>query len=159
MVVCINPVFHAVGNDPELIECAIIAGHIVGIERDLQCLLFFGIGEFLEPEEFGTGRPLFDLRLDGLELFLRKGQDRDILIVVVKAEEIVFRQSAFFIPPGCIVVTEHAVARNLIGDRFGTAVSVVAVEEEAATGAALFSAFCVGRISYCDGFSEYIRYE
>ena len=95
MVVCINPVFHAVGNDPELIECAVTAGHIIGIECDFQCLLFSGIGEFLEPEEFGTGRPLFDLRLDGLELFLRKGQDRDILIVVVKAEEIVFRQSAF----------------------------------------------------------------
>jgi sedoheptulokinase len=56
-------------------------------------------------------------------------------------------------------VRRNETLRRLIGDRFGTAVSVVAVEEEAATGAALFSAFCVGRISYCDGFSEYIRYE
>jgi hypothetical protein len=36
-------------------------------------------------------------------------------------------------------------------------VSVNSESEEAATGAALFSAFAVGRIEYGDGFHDYIR--
>ena len=43
-------------------------------------------------------------------------------------------------------------------DRFGMAVSVNSVKEEAATGAALFSAYSIGMIKYKDGFGDYIKY-
>ena len=55
-------------------------------------------------------------------------------------------------------VRKNDVLKRLIADRFLAAVSVSVVEEEAATGAALFSAFCVGKIKYNNGFSEYIIY-
>ena len=38
------------------------------------------------------------------------------------------------------------------------AVSVNSVKEEAATGAALFSAHSIGMIKYKDGFGDYIKY-
>ena len=40
----------------------------------------------------------------------------------------------------------------------GMEVSVYAAEEEAATGAALFSALAAGKIAYTNGFTDYIRY-
>ena len=55
-------------------------------------------------------------------------------------------------------VKKNCVLRNLIADRFGMSVSVNVIEEEAATGAALFSAYAVGKIKYNNGFSEYIKY-
>lgn len=54
-------------------------------------------------------------------------------------------------------VKKNAVLQKLIAERFGMEVSVNSVDEEAATGVALFSAFAVGKIAYNDGFSEYIN--
>ncbi|MBQ9085578.1 MAG: MerR family transcriptional regulator [Clostridia bacterium] len=55
-------------------------------------------------------------------------------------------------------VRKNEVLKKLIEDRFGASVSVNAIHEEAATGAALFSAFVAGKIKYNNGFSEYITY-
>ena len=55
-------------------------------------------------------------------------------------------------------VRNNDVLKKLIADRFGATVSVNTVKEEAATGAALFSAFVAGKISYNNGFSDYISY-
>ena len=55
-------------------------------------------------------------------------------------------------------VSNNEVLKKLIGERFDASVSVNSVKEEAATGAALFSAFVAGKISYNNGFSEYITY-
>ncbi len=54
-------------------------------------------------------------------------------------------------------VRNNQLLRKLIADRFGMIVSVNEVCEEAAVGAALFSAFTVGQIKYDNGFSEYIK--
>lgn len=56
-------------------------------------------------------------------------------------------------------VRNNSVLRNLIGDRFGATVFVNPVKEEAAMGAALFSGFVAGQISYNNGFSEHISYD
>ncbi|MBQ9121163.1 MAG: MerR family transcriptional regulator [Clostridia bacterium] len=56
-------------------------------------------------------------------------------------------------------VKRIGVLKKLIADCFGVSVSASTVEEEAATGVALFSAFATKRIKYEHGFSEYIRYE
>ena len=61
-----------------------------------------------------------------------------------------------------IVASGGAVKKNdtlkkLIADRFGMTVSINLVDEEAATGAALFSAFTIGKIEYHNGFSGYIK--
>ena len=55
-------------------------------------------------------------------------------------------------------VRKNAVLKRLIADRFGASVSVNATNEEAATGAALFAAFVVGKVKYNNGFAEYINY-
>lgn len=55
-------------------------------------------------------------------------------------------------------VRNNEVLKKLIGERFGASVFVNATREEAATGAALFSAFVAGAIIYDNGFSEYISY-
>ena len=55
-------------------------------------------------------------------------------------------------------VRNNEVLKKLIGERFGASVFVHATREEAATGAALFSAFVAGAIKYDNGFSEYISY-
>ncbi len=57
---------------------------------------------------------------------------------------------------GC--VKKNGVLRKLISDRFGVPVYVNVTDEEAATGAALFSAYVLGKAKYNDGFSEYINY-
>ena len=56
-------------------------------------------------------------------------------------------------------VRRNDVLRRVLEDKFGMTVSVSAVKEEAATGAALFSAYALGMIEYKDGFSDYITYE
>lgn len=56
-------------------------------------------------------------------------------------------------------VRRNAVLRRMLGERFGMEVLLPSVEEEAATGAALYSAFAVGRIAYTGGFSAYVSYE
>ncbi|MBO5110583.1 MAG: MerR family transcriptional regulator [Clostridia bacterium] len=56
-------------------------------------------------------------------------------------------------------VRKNEVLRRLIGDQFALPVSVSRVVEEAATGAALFSALAVGRVTYRDGFPDYITYD
>ncbi len=61
-----------------------------------------------------------------------------------------------------IVASGGAIKRNetlrkLMEDRFGMSVSINTVGEEAATGAALFSALAIGKIEYNNGFSDYIR--
>lgn len=55
-------------------------------------------------------------------------------------------------------VRKNEVLKKLIADRFGASVSVNATNEEAATGAALFAAFAVGKVKYNNGFAEYINY-
>ena len=55
-------------------------------------------------------------------------------------------------------VRKNHILRRVLEDKFGMAVSVNSVKEEAATGAALFSACAVGMIKYENGFSEYIDY-
>ena len=55
-------------------------------------------------------------------------------------------------------VRQNEVLKKLIADRFGASVSVNAPHEEAATGAALFAAFVVGKAKYNNGFAEYINY-
>ena len=55
-------------------------------------------------------------------------------------------------------VRNNEILKKLISDRFGAPVSVNATKEESATGAALFSAFVAGVVTYNNGFSEYINY-
>jgi sedoheptulokinase len=55
-------------------------------------------------------------------------------------------------------VRKNHILRRVLEDKFGMTVSVNSVKEEAATGAALFSAYCIGMIEYKDGFGDYIRY-
>lgn len=55
-------------------------------------------------------------------------------------------------------VRNNDVLKMLIADRFAMPVSVNASKEEAATGAALFSAFVAGEINYDNGFCGYINY-
>lgn len=55
-------------------------------------------------------------------------------------------------------VRKNKILRDLIADRFGVPVSVSTVEEEAATGAALFSAYILGYVKYRDGFFDYLNY-
>jgi sugar (pentulose or hexulose) kinase len=55
-------------------------------------------------------------------------------------------------------VRMNAVLKKLIEDRFCVAVFLNAINEEAATGAALFSAFVAGKVNYNNGFSKYITY-
>lgn len=49
-------------------------------------------------------------------------------------------------------VRKVGILRRLLEERFGMPVSVNAIEEEAAVGAALFSALAIGKIKYDDGF-------
>jgi len=49
------------------------------------------------------------------------------------------------------------VLKNLISDRFEMSVTVSESKEEAAMGAALFSALAIGKIGYDSGFGKYIR--
>ncbi len=55
-------------------------------------------------------------------------------------------------------VKKNIVLQNLLSERFGMSVSLNNVDEEAATGVALFSAYAIGKVKYQDGFSEYINY-
>jgi sedoheptulokinase len=62
-----------------------------------------------------------------------------------------------------IVASGGAIRKNhilcrVLEDKFGMTVSVNSVKEEAATGAALFSAYGIGMIEYKDGFTDYIKY-
>lgn len=54
-------------------------------------------------------------------------------------------------------VKKNKTLKKLISDIFGMSVSINTVEEEAATGVALFSAFASGKINYNNGFLDYIR--
>ncbi|MBE6650033.1 MAG: MerR family transcriptional regulator [Ruminococcaceae bacterium] len=61
-----------------------------------------------------------------------------------------------------VIVSGGAARKNkvlckLIAERFGSSVFLNAFEEEAATGAALFSLIAIDRIKYEDGFSNYIK--
>ncbi|MBQ4065307.1 MAG: MerR family transcriptional regulator [Clostridia bacterium] len=55
-------------------------------------------------------------------------------------------------------VRKNEVLRKRLRDRFRVPIQVNTVEEEAASGAALFAALAIGRISYDNGFSDYITY-
>ena len=55
-------------------------------------------------------------------------------------------------------IRKNHILRRVLEDKFGMAVSVSSVNEEAATGAALFSAYSIGMIEYKDGFGDYIKY-
>lgn len=54
-------------------------------------------------------------------------------------------------------VKKNNVLQRLLSDRFGMTVSINEIEEVAATGAALFSAYAVGEITYDNGFEEYLN--
>ncbi len=54
-------------------------------------------------------------------------------------------------------VRKNPVLQKLIADRFNATVYVNTAKEEAATGAALFSAFAIGKIEYNNGFSGYLN--
>ena len=56
-------------------------------------------------------------------------------------------------------IRKNNILRRVLEDKFGMAVSVNSVKEEAATGAALFSAYSIGMIEYKDGFCDYIKYD
>jgi len=56
-------------------------------------------------------------------------------------------------------VRKNGVLRKVLEDRFGMPVSVSSVKEEAATGAALLSAYAMGIIEYKDGFTDFIKYK
>mgnify|MGYP002570575322 FL=1 len=55
-------------------------------------------------------------------------------------------------------IRKNNILRKVLEDKFGMTVSVNSVKEEAATGAALFSAYSIGMIEYKDGFGDYIKY-
>ena len=55
-------------------------------------------------------------------------------------------------------IKKNEVLRILIANRFGTTVQLNNVEEESATGVALFSALAIQKITYNNGFAEYISY-
>ena len=56
-------------------------------------------------------------------------------------------------------VKRNDVLKKLIADRFGMAVSLNTTDEDAAMGAALFSAYAARKIGSDGGFSEYIKYK
>ena len=55
-------------------------------------------------------------------------------------------------------VKKNAILKKLIEDRFEMDVSLNKMWEEAATGAALFSALAIGLLEYKGGFPEFIKY-
>ena len=55
-------------------------------------------------------------------------------------------------------IRKNNVLRMVLEDKFGMPVSVSSVKEEAATGAALYSAYALDLIEYQNGFPEFIKY-
>ena len=55
-------------------------------------------------------------------------------------------------------VKKNTILKKLIEDRFEMDVSLNKMREEAATGAALFSALAIGLLEYKEGFPEFIKY-
>ncbi|MBQ3015361.1 MAG: MerR family transcriptional regulator [Clostridia bacterium] len=55
-------------------------------------------------------------------------------------------------------IRKNHILHKVLEDKFGMTVSISSVKEEAATGAALFSAYSIGMIEYKDGFADYIKY-
>ena len=54
-------------------------------------------------------------------------------------------------------VKKNIVLQKLMSERFGMTVSINSIDEEAATGTALFSACAIGKIKYKNGFSEFVN--
>ena len=54
-------------------------------------------------------------------------------------------------------VRKNELLKTLIAERFGAMVLMNETQEEAATGAALFSAFVAGVIRYNNGFFDFIH--
>ena len=69
-------------------------------------------------------------------------------------EKVTCKKSHIVASGGAIKRTE--ILKDIISKRFGATVSANSVDEEASTGAALFSALAVGKIKYNNGFSEYV---
>ncbi|MBE6640943.1 MAG: MerR family transcriptional regulator [Ruminococcaceae bacterium] len=55
-------------------------------------------------------------------------------------------------------IRKNSVLRKVLEDRFCMTVSVCSVKEEAATGAALYSAYALDLIEYKNGFPDFIKY-
>lgn len=72
-------------------------------------------------------------------------------------ENVPDRKSHIVASGGAIKRTE--VLKAIIAQRFGASVSTNQLDEEAATGSALFSALATKKIKYNNGFNEYIREE
>ena len=66
-------------------------------------------------------------------------------------------EKSHIVASGGAIRKNHILCR-VLEDKFGMSVSVNSVKEEAATGAALFSAYSIGMIEYKDGFGDYIEY-
>ena len=125
-------------------------------ERDDACLdvdvSFFG--KRSDPERrgsiLGIGRQNFTPA--ALTLGVLKGMCRELYELYTtfdkKKEHIVASGGA---------VKNNPLLRRLIAEQFDMTLSTDTVHEEAATGAALFSAFAVGAIAYEDGFGDYVR--
>ena len=72
-------------------------------------------------------------------------------------ENVPDRKSHIVASGGAIKRTE--ILKAIIAQRFGASVSTNQLDEEAATGSALFSALATKKIKYNNGFNEYIREE
>ncbi len=70
-----------------------------------------------------------------------------------------FREKKTKITASGGAVKKNKLLRKLLEEHFGMPVGLNAVDEDAAMGAALFSALAAGIIGYDNGFSEYIKYE
>ena len=55
-------------------------------------------------------------------------------------------------------VRKNTVLKKVLEDKFAMSVSICSVKEEAATGAALFSAYAIGKTEYKGGFTDCIKY-
>ena len=88
---------------------------------------------------------------EGLVLGVLKGMCNELYELY---EKVPCKKSHIVASGGAIKRTE--ILKDIIAKRFGATVSANSVDEEASTGAALFSALAVGKIKYNNGFSEYV---
>ena len=86
-----------------------------------------------------------------LILGVLKGMCQELYELYEKAPE---KKTHIVASGGAIKRTE--VLKKIVAQCFGASVSANKTEEEASTGAALFSALATGKIKYNDGFGDYV---
>ena len=143
-----------ISDDPQYniinrIACEAYDDGIVGLEVDVS---FFG--KRSDPDKRGMikGIDRQNFNPKSLVLGVLKGMCNELYDLY---EEIGEKRSKVIASGGA--VKKIGILKNLIAECFDMRVSVNSVEEEAATGAALFSAYAVKRIRYINGFSEHIN--